>query len=180
MKVNVAFHLEIKVSESVGRVERHRIHVAWNPVWSFHNQWWFGLPCHLLVLVHCVFWSPQSTQPATRKFKSTSCFLQLTSFMEMLISFSSRTWHLPTLPKVPKAGSITMVLLCLIGQQTRLTWTPYKMGYCQEEDERHQTQQCRWPEGRYQSNLGFHYTWAVPQADCLHATPHWWSNSCKK
>ncbi len=37
---------------------------------------------------------------------------------------SSRTWHLPTLPKVPKAGSMTMVLLCLIGQQTRLTWTP--------------------------------------------------------
>ncbi len=29
------------------------------------------------------------------------------------------------------------------------------MGYCQGEDERHQTQQCRWPEGRYQSNLGF-------------------------
>ncbi len=47
----------------------------------------------------------------------------LTSFMEMLISFSSRTWHLPTLPKIPKAGSMTMVLLCLIGQQTRLTWT---------------------------------------------------------
>ncbi len=43
------------------------------------------------------------------------------TFMEMLISFSSRTWHLPTLPKIPKAGSVTMVLLCLIGQQTRLT-----------------------------------------------------------
>ncbi len=68
MKVNVAFHLEIKVPESGGRVERHRIHVAWSPVWSFHSQWWFGLPCHLLVLVHCVFWSPQSTQPSTRKF----------------------------------------------------------------------------------------------------------------
>ncbi len=93
----------IKVPESGGRVERHRIHVAWSPVWSFHSQWWFGLPCHLLVLVHCVFWSPQSTQPSTRKFQSTSCFLVLTSFMEMLISFSSRTWHLPTLPKVPKA-----------------------------------------------------------------------------
>ncbi len=52
------------------------------------------------------------------------CFLLLTSFMEMLISFSSRNWHLPTLPKVPKAGSMTMVLRCLIGQQTRLTWTP--------------------------------------------------------
>ncbi len=59
MKVNFAFG---------GRVERHRIHVAWSPVWSFHSQWWFGLPCHLLVLVHCVFWSPQSTQPSTRKF----------------------------------------------------------------------------------------------------------------
>ncbi len=35
--------------------------------------------------------------------------------------FSSRTWHLATLPKVPKAGSMTMVLLCLIGQQTHLT-----------------------------------------------------------
>ncbi len=54
------------------------------------------------------------------------------------------------------------------------------MGYCQEEDERHQTQQCRWPEGRYQSNLGLHTTWAVPQADCLHTTPHWCSNSYKR
>ncbi len=43
------------------------------------------------------------------------------------------------------------------------------MGYCQEEDERNQTQQCRWPEGRYQSNLGFYYTRAVPQADYLHS-----------
>ncbi len=54
------------------------------------------------------------------------------------------------------------------------------LNYCQEEDERHQTQQCRWHEGRYQRNLGFHYTWAVPQADWLHATPHWCSNSCKR
>ncbi len=68
MKVNFAFNLEIKVPESEGRVERHRIHVAWSPVWSFHSPWWFGLPCHLLVLVHCVFWSPESKQPSTRKF----------------------------------------------------------------------------------------------------------------
>ncbi len=92
MKVNFAFHLEIKVPEFGERVERHRIHVAWSPVWSFHSQWWFGLPCHLLVLIHCVFWSPQSTQISTRKFWSTSCFLLLTSFMEMLISFSSSTF----------------------------------------------------------------------------------------
>ncbi len=68
IKVHFAFHLEIKVPESGGRVERHRIHVAWSPVWSFHSQWWFGVPWRLLVLVHCVFWSPQSTQPSTRRF----------------------------------------------------------------------------------------------------------------
>ncbi len=49
-------------------------------------------------------------------------------------------------------------------------------GYCQEEDERHQTQQCRWPESHCQRNLGFHTTSAVPQTDHLHATPNWGSN----
>ncbi len=47
---------------------------------------------------------------------------------------------------------------------------------CQEEDERHQTQQCRWAEGHCQRNLGFHTTSAVPQTDHLHATPNWGSN----
>ncbi len=60
--------------------------------------------CHLLVLVHCVFWKPTSLHPFTKKFWSTSCFLLLTSFLKMLISFSSRIWHLTTLPKAPKVG----------------------------------------------------------------------------
>ncbi len=62
---------------------------------------------------------------------------------------------------------------------SKLAWPePHKesMGYCQEEDERHQTQQCRWHEGRYQRNLGFHTTSAVPQTDHLHVTPNWGSN----
>ncbi len=62
---------------------------------------------------------------------------------------------------------------------SKLAWPePHResMGYCQEEDERHQTQQCRWAEGRYQRNLGFHTTSAVPQTDHLHATPNWGSN----
>ncbi len=41
-------------------------------------------------------------------------------------------------------------------------------------------QQCRRAEGHYQSNLGSHNTWAVPQTDRLHATPHWCSNSGKR
>ncbi len=91
MKVNFAFHLEINVSESGGKVERHRIQAAWSPVWSFRSQWWFGVPCHLLVLVHYALSSPKSMQPSTRRFWSTLCFHLLTSFMEMLISFCSRT-----------------------------------------------------------------------------------------
>ncbi len=37
MKVHFAFNLEVKVPESGGRVERHIIHVAWSPVWSFQS-----------------------------------------------------------------------------------------------------------------------------------------------
>ncbi len=62
---------------------------------------------------------------------------------------------------------------------SKLAWPePHResMGYCQEEDERHQTQQCRWSEGHCQRNLGFHTTSAVPQTDHLHATPNWGSN----
>ncbi len=62
---------------------------------------------------------------------------------------------------------------------SKLAWPePHResMGYCQEEDERHQTQQCRWPEGHCQRNLGFHTTSAVPQTDHLHATLNWGSN----
>ncbi len=77
---------------------------SWSPVLSFHSLWWFGVQCHLLVLVHCVCLRPTSLHPFTKRFWSTSCFLLLTSFLKMLISFSSRIWHLPTLPKAPKVG----------------------------------------------------------------------------
>ncbi len=62
---------------------------------------------------------------------------------------------------------------------SKLAWPePHResMVYCQEEDERHQTQQCSWAEGHCQRNLGFHTTSAVPQTDHLHATPNWGSN----
>ncbi len=95
MRASFVFHLETKVLESGGRVEKLIAQVAWSPVLSFHSLWWFGVQCHLLVLVHCVFWKPIFTNT----FWSTSCFHLLTSFLKMLVSFSSRIWHLPTLPK---------------------------------------------------------------------------------
>lgn len=65
MKVAFAFHLEIKVSQSGVRVERHSIQAVWSPAWRFHSHWWFGVLCCLLVLVHCALSSPESQQPST-------------------------------------------------------------------------------------------------------------------
>ncbi len=104
MRASFVFHLETKVLESGGRVKKLIAQVAWSPVLSFQSLRWFGVQCHLLVLVHFVFWKSTSLHPFTKTFWSTSCFLLLTSFLKMLISFSSRIWHLPTLPKVPKVG----------------------------------------------------------------------------
>ncbi len=104
MRASFVFHLETKVLESGGRVEKLIAQVAWSPVLRFHSLWWFGVQCHLLVLVNCVFWKPTSLHPFTNTFWNTWCFLLLTSFLKMLISFSIRIWHLPTLPKAPKVG----------------------------------------------------------------------------
>ncbi len=104
MRSSFVFHLETKVLESGGRVEKLIAQVAWSPVLSLHSLWWFGVQCPLLVLVRCVFWKPTSLHPFTKKYWSTSCFFLLTSFLKMLISLSSRIWHLPTLPKAPKVG----------------------------------------------------------------------------
>ncbi len=68
MKVNFAFHLEIKVPESWERLERHIIQAAWSPVRGFRSQGLFGVPWRLLVLVHCVLSSLKSMQPSTRRF----------------------------------------------------------------------------------------------------------------
>ncbi len=60
MRASFVFHLETKVLESGGRVKKLIAQVALSPVLSFHSLWWFGVQCHLLVLVHCVFWKPTS------------------------------------------------------------------------------------------------------------------------
>ncbi len=104
MRASFVFHMDTKVLESGWRMEKLIDQVAWSPVLSFHNLWWFVVQCHRLVLVHCVFWKPTSLHLFTKKFWSNSCFLLLTSFLKMLISFSIRIWYLPTLPKAPKVG----------------------------------------------------------------------------
>lgn len=96
------------------------IDIAWRPVRHFHSQWWFRGQV-MLVLVRCVFWSPQSSQPSIPgNDTALRASFGRQALWEMTISFSSRTGHLTTLPKVPKAGSITVALLCSTRRQT---WT---------------------------------------------------------
>ncbi len=177
MKVNFAFHLEIKVPESGGRVERHRIHVAWSPVWSFHSQWWLG--CHVI----CWCWSTVFSEVHSQRSHLPGNFRALhASFCWQALW---RCWfHFPaglgTCPHCQRYQKLVQWPWCYCAWlASKLAWPePHResMGYCQEEDERHQTQQCRWPEGHCQRNLGFHTTSAVPQTDHLHATPNWGSN----
>ncbi len=42
MRASFVFHLETKVLESGGRLEKLIAQVAWSPVLSFHSLWWFG------------------------------------------------------------------------------------------------------------------------------------------
>ncbi len=149
MKVDFAFNLEIKVPESGGRVERYRIHVAWSPVWSFHCQWWFGLPCHLLVLVHCVFWSPVNAAiyqdilehfmlPSADKLYGDADLIFQQDLAPVHSAEGTKSWF--------NDHGVTV-----------LDWPANSpdLNLIENLDERHQTQQCRWPEGRYQRNLGF-------------------------
>ncbi len=46
MRASIVFHLETKVLESGGRVEKLKAQVTWSPVLSFHSLWWFG--CNVL------------------------------------------------------------------------------------------------------------------------------------
>ncbi len=62
-KVHFAFNLEIKVPESGGRVGSPSCLKS-----SVKFPQSVMMQCHLLVLVHCVFWSPHSMQTSTRNF----------------------------------------------------------------------------------------------------------------
>ncbi len=69
---------------------------------GFHSQWWFGLPCHLLG------WSTVFSEVHSQRSHSTGNFRALhasfcwQALWKMLISFSSRIWHLPTLQRYQK------------------------------------------------------------------------------
>ncbi len=175
MRASFVFHLETKVLEYGGRVEKLIVQVAWSPVLSFHSLWWFGVQCHLLVLVHCVFWKPTSLQPV---------------YQEILEHFM-----LPSADQLFKDADLIFqqdLAPAHTAKSTKSWLNDHGVGALDwpanspdlnieniwgivEENEKQETKKCRWADGHCQRNLGFHTTSAVPQTDHLHATPNWGS-----
>ncbi len=126
MKVHFAFNLEIKVPESGGRVERHRIHVAWSPVWSFHSH---GLGCHVICWCWSTVFSEVHSQCShlpgnLRALHASFCWQALW-----------RCWfHFPaglgTCPHCQRYQKLVQWPWChcaWLAKQTRLTWTPERI-----------------------------------------------------
>ncbi len=121
---------------------------------SFHSQWLFGLPCHLLVLVHCVFCG----------FLSPG-HLPAGNFRELHASFCWqalwRSWfHFPaglgTCPHCQRYQKLVQGPWCYCAWlASKLAWPEPQRIYGLLSRGRHQTQQRRSPEGCYQSNLSF-------------------------
>ncbi len=83
-------------------------------------------------------------QLSTRRFWSTLCFLLLTSFMEMLISFSSRTLAPPHRAKTTQV--LCWPWYCCPWLASQQAWPEpclESMGYFQEKDEKQSIQQHR-------------------------------------
>ncbi len=58
-------------------------------------------------------------------FGALYAFICWQSLWRCWFPFPAGLYHLPTLPKPLPSDLLTMILLCLIGQLTCLTWTPY-------------------------------------------------------
>ncbi len=98
------------------------------PVWSFHSQWWFGLPCHLLV------WSTVFSEVHSQRSHLPGNFRALhASFCWQALW---RCWfHFPaglgTCPHCQRYQNLVQWPWCYCAwwPATRLTWTPQRVQY---------------------------------------------------
>ncbi len=168
MRASFVFHLETKVLESGGRVEKLIAQVAWSPVLSFHSLWWFGVQCHLLVLVHCVFFLKTNvTAPVYQEI--------LEHFMlpsaDQLFKDADFIFQQDLAPAHTTESTKSWLndygVVCLTGQQNHQTWTHREsMGYCQEENEKQETS---WRPLSKKPGLPYHLSSATNWSPPCHA-----------
>ncbi len=136
MKVNFAFHLEIKVPESGGRVERHRIHVS--SVQCEVSTVSDDLGCHVI----CWCWSTVFPEVHSQRRHLLGNFrARHASFCRQALW---RCWfHFPTglgtCPHCQRYQKLVQWPWCYCAWlASKLAWPePHResMEYCQEEDE---------------------------------------------
>ncbi len=88
----------------VWRKEKLIAQVTWSVKFPVCDDLGCNVICWRWSIMLFFFINPTSLHLSTNTFWSTSCFLLLTGVLKMLISFCSRIWYLPTLPKAPKVG----------------------------------------------------------------------------
>ncbi len=150
MRISFVFHLEIKVLESGGRVEKLIARCLKSSVKFPQSD---DLGCNVI----CWCWSivffenQRHCTCLSRHFWSTSCFLLLTSLLkdaDLILQQDLSPSH--------------------TAKSTKSWLNDHDVGVLD------------WPANSPDLNpivnLGFHTTSAVPQTDHLHATPNWGSN----
>ncbi len=112
MRASFVFHLETKVLESGGRVEKLIAQVARSPVLSLYSLWWFGVqfqnvtaPVYQEILEHVML------PPADQLFKDADFIFQQDSAPAHTAK-STKSW-------LNDHG-----VVFLTGHQTHQTWTP--------------------------------------------------------
>ncbi len=124
-----------------------------------------GLGCHVICWCWCTVFSEVHSQRShlPGNFRALHASFYWQALWRCWFHFPTGLGTCPHCQRYQKLVQWSWCYCAWLTSKLALS-EPHKesMVYCQEEDERHQTQQCSWPEGRYQSNLGFHYTWAVP------------------
>ncbi len=177
MRASFVFHLVTKVLESGGRVEQLIAQVAGRPVWSFLSLMIWGAMSSAGVGPLC-FLKTNVTAPVYQEILGHFMLPSADQLLKMLISFSSRIWHLPTLPKAPKLVKWQWCWCAwLASKLTRPEPQRESMGYCQEENEKQETK-----KNADELKATVKETWAsIPPQQChktdhLHATPNWGSN----
>ncbi len=170
IKVNWAFNLEINVPESEGRVERHRIHVAWSPEWSVSD----ALGCHVI----CWCWSTVFSEVHSQ------CSHLPGHFRALHISFCWqalwRCWfHFPaglgTCPHCQRYQKLVQWPWCYCAWLAcKLVWPEPRREYMMRDTR---------PNNADDLKPAIKATWAstgwLPQCHTVHML-HWCINSCKR
>ncbi len=124
MRASFVFHLETKVLESGGRVEKLIAQVAWSPVLMFPSLWWFG--CNVICWCWSIvfFWKPTSLHPFTEYILEHFMLPSADQlFKDADFIFQQDLAPVHTAKSTKSWFHLTTVLLCLTGQQTHQTWT---------------------------------------------------------